>query len=247
MADDEVQTGAMIALVPTADDAARLAVEGGEPVDDLHCTVLYLGEAADIADDERQAVLDWAATMAANWERVDGEAFAPAVFNPTGDEPCAVLVLSGAELAEFYETSLADVSDLVALPPDLHQPYVPHATLRYGPADELWPLLPSLAERTGPVAFDRLRVAFAGENTDIVFGEPAPADDAQPVDEPVDEVSVVADAWSLPRWDFEPELAVVAAAFGVDDFDRRTAQREAWDGCPRGFHPAHTGNCPPAL
>src|SRR5262245_18915912 len=93
--DEEPQTGAMIALVPTAQDAARLALPGGEMADELHCTVLYLGEAAEIEPQERQAILDWAAIMAANWERVDGAAFAAAFFNPDGEEPCAVMVLKG--------------------------------------------------------------------------------------------------------------------------------------------------------
>ena len=38
-------SGAMIALVPTATDAKRLAVKGGEAPEDLHLTLFYLGKA----------------------------------------------------------------------------------------------------------------------------------------------------------------------------------------------------------
>jgi len=188
---DAPNTGAMIALVPTPEDAARLAIEGGEPVDELHCTVLYLGEAADFEPEEQQSILDWAEIMAANWERVDGTAFAPAFFNPDGGEdgekePCAVLVLNGSELAEFYETTAADVTDLVALP-EQHLPYIPHITLVHLgepiTANDMFDLTDFIA-RCGPLSFDRLRVSFGEETADIPLGEP-PAD--EPIDEPTDE------------------------------------------------------------
>jgi hypothetical protein len=191
---DAPNTGAMIALVPTAADAARLAIDGGEPIEELHCTVLYLGEAADFEPEEQQSILDWAEIMAANWERVDGTAFAPAFFNPDGGddgskEPCAVLVLNGPELAEFYETTAADVTDLVALP-EQHLPYIPHITLAYMgepiTANDVFDLTDFIA-RCGPVSFDRLRVSFGEETTDIPLGEQADEPADEPVDEPASE------------------------------------------------------------
>jgi hypothetical protein len=112
-----------------------------------------------------------------------------------------VMLCSGADLAEFYETVLADVSELVDLPEDLHAPWIPHITLAYLDAqstlaDGYW------ATRTGPVKFDRLRLAFGGEVTDFRLG-PEPA--VIPTDLPA-----------------EPEPVAVAAAAGP--------VREAWDG-----------------
>ncbi len=216
-AGNEAPTGAMIALVPRDEDAARLAVEGGEAQGELHCTLVYLGDAVDIDQDVRDDLAAWAREIAKQWSSVEADAFAPALFNPDGEEPCAVLVLSGNDLDEFHQTALADVSELYDLP-EQHQPWIPHLTLVYmQPAPGQIPPVPNsrgIEKRTGQVVFDRIRLAYAGEITDIPLGDiVAP----QPVDESVEESPVVASA------------------------------REEWDGCPRGFHAAHTGACPPAL
>ena len=225
---DAAATGAMIALIPTPEHAARLALPGGEAVDDLHCTLIFLGEAAELDASDRDALDKWARTMVQGWTSVEAEAFAPAVFNPTGDDPCMVLVLSGADLAEFYETTLADVSDLVVFP-EQHVPYIPHITLRYlepsgeGLADAAD--FGGMVERCGPIVFDRLRLAFAGEITDIPISAPTPAE----VDEePAPEIEEPAEA--------EPVAALVTAS-----------GREIFSGCPRCYGEEHDGPCNPLL
>ena len=161
------QSGAMIALIPAAEDAAALAVDGGEPVDQLHCTLLFLGEADMYNDQERAAIVDMCRQIAAVSEPVEAETFAVSMFNPTGDDPCVVYGLSGAELANLYDAVSADVDPGV----EQHQPYVPHVTAVYT-ADAN--LVGQLRDRCGVVMFDRLRVAFGTEVVDIPLGEPDP-------------------------------------------------------------------------
>ncbi len=236
----DVMTGAMVALVPSDADAARLAIEGGEPVDQLHCTLVYLGDAVELDEATRASLVEWAHEMVTGWpEPIEADAFAPAIFNPTGDEPCAVLVLSGYDLAEFHETVLADVTDLVSLP-ERHVPYIPHVTLAYltpgedpglidlGSGDGL-----DVARRTGPVKFDRLRLAFGGEVTDVPIGRPRVPDDTTPGPD-------ATTAESQPA----AEPAVVASTTPLFD---QTVEREAFDGCLRCYGPAHDGECPAAL
>lgn len=208
----DVTEGAMIALVPSAADIMRLAVQAGEPPEQLHLTLLYLGDNADLEDMDRERLLGWAETFAAGWDAaIEAEAFAPALFNPTGPEPCAVMLCSGADLAELYETVLADVSELVDLPPDLHAPWQPHVTLIYYSGvvdghviaqDSMTSVgLSDLIDRTGPVTFDRLRVAFGGEVTNFALGESAPAAiEIPPVPPPI---AVASGPWSQVReaWD----------------------------------------------
>lgn len=55
----------MIALVPTAEDAARLAVAGGEPVEELHCTIAYYSDADLLPDPETVASVTGCATRSA--------------------------------------------------------------------------------------------------------------------------------------------------------------------------------------
>lgn len=161
----DVPTGAMIALVPTAADAQRLAVQGGEAVNDLHLTLCYLGDAAQIEDIVWSQLTDAMRALADTWDNVEADAFAPALFNPTGEEPCVTLICSGADLAEFYETVLADVTEIMTLPADLHTPWIPHVTLEYFQTAGVVDL--KAAEKTGPLVFDRIRLARAGEVTDI--------------------------------------------------------------------------------
>ena len=176
-------TGAMVALRMTDDDAARLAVDGGEPADQLHLTLVYLGEAADINAASRQAIIDGLTALAAEWHTaaegdlaITGDGFSINAFNPNtdGKDPCIVMGVSGEQLAAAHQ-QVHDVVKAVYGFPAQHQPFVPHVTLAY--TDDL-SLVGALANRTGPVTFDRLRVAFAGSNHDIPLGggqaEPAP-------------------------------------------------------------------------
>ena len=235
----DIANGAMVALVPSQPDLERLALQGGEPLDQLHLTLLFLGEADKIDPQTRADLIDAGRDMVQGWNGVAGEAFAAALFNPTGDEPCAVLVCSGDELAEFYETVLADVTELIDLPDDMHRPWIPHITLGYETDQEYLdpevsdPFFSEAKMRTGPVLFDRLRFAFGGEVTDIpiettqappVLAEGPPAE-ATTAEAPDGEASPVAG----------PEPAVVASG------------RTEFDGCLRCYGAAHSGDCPPAL
>lgn len=249
IASADVANGAMIALVPSAPDLERLAVEGGgEPLEQLHLTLLYLGEADKIDEATRQALIDAGRDTAVGWDGVAAEAFAPALFNPNGDEPCAVMLCSGAELAEFYETIMADVTELIDLPDDMHVPFCAHITLMYfanvvdghfisedGAASTD---LASLIDRTGPVTFDRLRFAFGGEVTDIPLVQtPGPLQS-----DPDVTVDVVPDS---PM----PDPSTVASADPHPLFTAmdKAMKREAFDGCLRCYGPAHIGDCPPGL
>jgi 2'-5' RNA ligase len=183
----EVHSGAMVALIPTVEDSRRLAVAGGEAADQLHVTLFYLGKADDLDARTRQQIINVVSEAVDGLPRVDGNAFALSVFNPQGDEPCIVLGLGGPDFDvahDLVDEALDRFEDL----PEQHDPYVPHLTLRY--TSDLSGLA-ALADRTGPVVFDRVRIAFGGQNIDIPLAE-----------EPVDD-------------DDDPEL--VAAAAGNED------------------------------
>ena len=171
---NEGHTGAMLALVPSDADAERLAVAGGEAVDQLHLTLLFLGEAADVSDDARAAIVETARRYA---ERAGGplraEAFSLNIFNPGGSadgerEPCVVLGVGndgGPALAELHDNlvrALGGMDNFQLV--EQHTPWAPHVTLVY--TDD-YSKIAKLANRTGPITFDRLRVAFGDDVTDI--------------------------------------------------------------------------------
>ena len=174
----EVNTGAMIALVPSDTDAQRLYLEEGEPADQLHVTLMYLGEAAAIPGQAQDALVARIRAMVEDAIRPDydlplqADGFAISVFNP-GDavdrDTCIVLGLSGADLDAVHGMT-GDCVDEVQGDlgtfevPDQHLPWVPHLTLIY--TDDV-DLVAELTDRVGPIVFDRIRLAFAGDLIDI--------------------------------------------------------------------------------
>jgi 2'-5' RNA ligase superfamily protein len=195
----EVMTGAMVALIPTEADAQRLAVDGGEPAEELHCTLLYLGEAAEIPDEARQAIVDAVRSYVDGWPPVVADGFAVSMFNPPGVEredgkqrdPCIVLGLSGDDLDHVHDmvgeaVYHVDADEQVEFTwPEQHAPWHAHVTLVY--TDDV-DMVAQLVDRVGPVTFDRVRVVFAGDATDIPLDAPHPdavADESDDEGEPV--------------------------------------------------------------
>lgn len=152
-AEQAKQSGGMIALLPRQQDAEMLAVSGGEPVEDLHMTVVYFGE--DVTGVDASEVVDACYTVADQYIAIDAKVFATAVFNPSGDDPCAVyLIGDNPDISEMYR-QLREVAESVPGTADQHDPYFPHVTIAYNPIAEL--------TYQGPIVFDRLLLAWAGE------------------------------------------------------------------------------------
>lgn len=173
----EIHTGAMIALVPTIEDAERLAYDGGEPLDQLHMTLVYLGEAADISNESRLKLLDAIGKWAVGRPSVVARAFSINIFNPVNSgefDPCIVVGLGGDDLESFND-EVVEIAEEAGVDTSLSKrPWIPHVTLTYlvdDMTDMLYGLdVPGLAgQRMGEVTFDRLRVAFGGEVHDFTL------------------------------------------------------------------------------
>ncbi|GGZ23351.1 hypothetical protein GCM10010387_15610 [Streptomyces inusitatus] len=199
-------TGAMIALVPCPEDIERLALAapGATPADELHLTLFYLGEAADWSAEQRSGLIDCLLDQGEGHglgdDPIYGRAFGANQWNADRDEPCWVWsvgddpdrppdapTLSSAHWTAVH--ALEDMHDQPALPAQ-HTPWQPHVCAAYS-RDET--LLTALNDRLGPIRFDRLRVGFAGDYTDIPLGLP-PVEDDHPVRAP----EMTARAWSTP-------------------------------------------------
>lgn len=171
----EVHTGAMIALIPSEFDLQRLAVAGGEDVDQLHLTLAYLGEAAAIDDRTRQGII--AAGTAYFTSIVRTEAFAVNVFNPHNSamDTALVLGIKGEDLEGPRTDLMSAVRGVFGGMPDNHRPWIPHLTLAY--TDDV-NRVAEFCDKLGPITFDTLRFAFAGENLDIPLMDPEVDGDA---------------------------------------------------------------------
>lgn len=158
-------TGAMIALVPSSVDLDRLALSGGEGREELHLTLYYLGDAAGWTAGQR-AMLTAAITDTVVMEpAIEATGFGAALWNPLGDEPAVVLNVGGDVLNRvrgvIYDLMMAVWDTEI---PEQHSPWVPHICLAYT-ADPA--VVTAALERVGPIRFDRVRLAWAGETTDI--------------------------------------------------------------------------------
>jgi len=161
----------MVALVPSADDVDKLAVNGGEDPGDLHLTLAYLGDdVSQLSPQERNglagAILDHAQNLAPITARVMGHAS----FNPDGGadgdmDPCAVYLVGDSPI-------IPDLHDDMAMrtSAEQHTPFLPHVTAGYGKsAGDL--------SYAGPITFDRLRLALGDQAYDFPLGGVDPDDD----------------------------------------------------------------------
>jgi hypothetical protein len=155
---------------------------------------------------------------------LEGRIFAHAVFNPNGDnghDPATVYLLDGQgdrEAIEWLHNDVAgqvrnDIGDVNF--PDQHSPFIPHVTAGYG-------VDPAQVTYTGPVIFDRIRVAIGDDVVDYPLGG--------------GDAVLVASAADLPpvEWFEDPQLTEYTPLTVTDD-GRVYGHLAPWGTCHTGF------------
>ncbi|UVF61641.1 hypothetical protein SEA_APUNK_20 [Gordonia phage APunk] len=170
-----VHTGGMVALLPTAADAERIAVAGGDPVEEIHLTLVYLGDDLTQTSDEwRQGVQQAVAEVLAEFGEmngangVDGTVFGRAAFNENSDdrEACAVYLIEAVGITHLVEKIRGALGNRA--PKSDFDAFVPHITAGYGiDTAALYGAVGS------PITFDRVRVSIADQVVDVPIGEHA--------------------------------------------------------------------------
>lgn len=160
----EEHTGGMIALIPRAEDAAKMVVPGGDPVEEMHLTLTYLGDDVTTWDAGRLAAAAGAAgSAAAQIAAVSARVMGHGVFNPDGHadrEPCAVYLVGDSAVLSPLRAALVPFAEH-----EQHEPFIPHVTAGFGvPVTKL--------SFTGDLVFDRLRVALGPQVLDFPLGDP---------------------------------------------------------------------------
>ena len=193
-ASTDAHAGAMIALMPSAADAKRLALKGGEAAAELHCTLWFLGGDATVWDADMRSELTTDLTSMAHaglfGGPVQSRIFGIAHWNAGSPSPSWVWSVGDdpeqdpIDRPESAITSQLDnahrlvcdaLESLHGQPeemPSQHTPWVAHICAAY--TDDLT-LARELEKRNGPVVFDRLRVSFGTEDTDIPLTGPVTA------------------------------------------------------------------------
>jgi 2'-5' RNA ligase len=168
-ADGSHTQGGMIALMPTPEDAERLAIPGGEPASELHLTLAYLGSDMSIfSEEDRAALVEGVRRETRYLSSITAKVFGAALWNGDGDEPAWVWSVGdlpdGGSLEAAHEAAEEAVWVAEIPAPPQHTPWAAHVCAAYSddPA-----LLGELNARLGEVTFDRVRVSFGDDDTDI--------------------------------------------------------------------------------
>lgn len=179
--DNDHTSGGMIALMPTAADAKRLALPGGEPAAELHCTLFFLGDDGAAWTEEQRDRLEGAVRQhTAGLAPVQARVFGVAHWNGTSEKPAWVWNVgddpehteNAAHLGELRALAATGLSMTPDLPevPEQHSPWSAHICAAY---DKDLTLLRALEKRLGPVTFDRIRLSFGDDDRDILLGPEA--------------------------------------------------------------------------
>ena len=159
-AEQSKKTGGMIALYPRQHDLEQLVVDDpkAEPIEDLHMTVIFLGE--DVRGQDPTELISQLDYVSQNYSPIEAQAFAHALFNPKGDEPCAVyLIGDNIDIVDLYNDLKRFVEDKYPGSKEQHPVYTPHITAGYGtPIDKL--------TFTGPITLDRIGLRWPGHDQD---------------------------------------------------------------------------------
>jgi 2'-5' RNA ligase len=135
----EGHTGGMVALVPADEYLGQLAIDGGDPVEQLHLTLAYLGDdVTEWTPEDRDQLINQMLAVAQGVEPVEARAFAPSLFNPDGGadgdrDPCLVLLIGdSSELTDIRDQVIRGVQAAGIDLPEQHAPFVPHVTVSSG-------------------------------------------------------------------------------------------------------------------
>ncbi len=158
----EEHTGAMVA-VPVSDSVRKALAAAGVDVHDeeLHITLVYLGDAADVDDETRKQVEDAVKTAAEQHGQMTIKVAGFGHFNAGKEGTPVYATMSGRGLSHLQAAIEDAVGEIVA--PASEHGWVPHMTLEYIPEGDDLPDLPRLDGDCIAFEADKIQVHWAGE------------------------------------------------------------------------------------
>ena len=150
--------GAMVALRIPLEAGREIAVEDGEPVEDLHLTLAYLGDAAEIGPEAKQRLYDAIDAVAAVTPPLEGQISGYGRFRENEDgEEVAYASFDAADLPALRHR-VVEACEGAGVPLAGDHGFTPHITLGYfppgGPGDVMPPLV--------AIRFEFLTLVVAG-------------------------------------------------------------------------------------
>ena len=121
--------GAMLAVPLPQDVTRRILLEGGESPEDLHITLFYFGDDAELTEGSHLNIVRLASTLWNEYRAIDISLKGVTVFEDNDERPLVALVAS--PVLEEYRRRLAKVFDVAGVPYSKDYEYRPHVTLKY--------------------------------------------------------------------------------------------------------------------
>jgi 2'-5' RNA ligase len=155
-------TGVMLAFMLAPDDAKQLAIPDGEPAEDLHVTLAFLGDSSELGDEQLAALKSDVSEFTKSAPIVTGKISGIGRFTsvPEGEKTPVYASVDAPLLPEFRQGLVEAIAD--SCPANTEHGYTPHCTLAYIDADEPMPVesVPAL-----DLTFDSLCLAIGDERT----------------------------------------------------------------------------------
>jgi 2'-5' RNA ligase len=116
--------------------ATKLIVEGGQPANDLHITLVYLGKSDQFNAKKMQTLHDIVSSIAKEYTPLDITLTGYGVFAETDDGPCLHAVVGLSDALDSLQETVAEAVASYGMPPQgkgsMNGQYKPHITLAYG-------------------------------------------------------------------------------------------------------------------
>lgn len=171
MASPDYSDGCMIALYPAPEVAQALAVDDGLPPEEMHVTVAYLGDAADVDADALREIVASLAERQPFTAQISGHARFTG-----GDKDVIVALIDSPDLEDLRRDTLDALYERGIQPPRDHG-YTAHCTITYLDPDDEAPLTRLVAQQ---VEFTAIAAVHGTDRTDFPLEHPiaAPAREA---------------------------------------------------------------------
>lgn len=158
--------GVMVALPLPPALAQALAVAGGESPDDLHVTLVYLGDEESLTLEQLSGIRSIVVDLAASHGPITGTVAGWGRFNATESSDGSDVVWAHVDCPAIpaFRQQLVQALEDAGIPVTQNHGFTPHVTLAYVPAG-----VPSPVSRvdTAPVVFETLVLAM-GDSTQVV-------------------------------------------------------------------------------
>ncbi len=216
----ETNNLAMVAVYPRAEEADSLAVGEGLEVDDLHVTLVFLGDADELEEPDIHAAVSTAALAS---EALEGTVGGIGFFAENEDGIPVLALPDVPGLTRLREDVVSELNTQGIESPSEHG-FLPHMTLTY--ADDVE--TPDQSALGQPLHFDSVSVVVADRRTDYPLGGAMTATADRPQVLYVNEED-------LDKIQLRPLSAATTISVTVDDGEADTAaaaeaERVPWQG-----------------